>query len=65
MKDIFFKDAENYFNLVNPGMDERVASKKCLVFCVPGYEFPLQISRLKVINSAVINQRAKERRTHT
>jgi len=65
VQEIFFKDAENYFNLVKPVMGERGASKKWFVFCVPGYEFPLQISRLKVINSAVINQRAKERRTHT
>ncbi len=63
MKEIFFKDAENYFNLVNPGMDERVASKKCLVFRVPGYGFPLESFRLKVTNFAVINQREKERRT--
>ena len=62
---IFFKDAENHFNLVKPVMDERGSQKKCFGFCVPGYEFLLQISRLKVINSAVINQRAKERRTHT
>ena len=44
-------------------MDERGSQKKCFGFCVPGYEFLLQISRLKVIDSAVIDQRGKERRT--